>query len=127
MENDTQEQTVNSRITLRRAAPVAAALALGAGAGAGVYAGVGGGSSSSGRATTVVASVPAQSAATAPTTSLTQLYKQASPGVVDIVVTTTDATGGFGGGPTDQQSQAEGSGFVYDETGDIVTNAHVVD
>jgi len=50
---------VNRTTTLRRIAPIAAALALGAGAGAGVYAGVSGGSSgSSADATTVVASVP---------------------------------------------------------------------
>ena len=69
-----------------------------------------GGSSSA--ATTVVASVPAQPAA-ATTTSLTQLYKNVSPGVVDIVVNTS--SGGFG----DQGAQAEGSGFVVDTSGSM--------
>jgi putative serine protease PepD len=98
---------------------VGAALALGGGAGAGIYATTTG-NSSSGPAT-VVASVPARPAA-ATTTSLTQLYKNASPGVVDITVTTT-ASGGFGGGGS---GQAEGSGFVIDKNGNIITNAHVV-
>jgi putative serine protease PepD len=98
---------------------VGAALALGGGAGAGIYATTAG-NSSSGPAT-VIASVPAHPAA-ATTTSLTQLYKNASPGVVDITVT-TGASGGFGGGGS---GQAEGSGFVIDKNGDIITNAHVV-
>src|SRR5439155_21943572 len=69
--------------------------------------------------TTVIASVPAQPAAST-MTSLTQLYKNVSPGVVDIVVDTS--SGGFG----DQGAQAEGSGFVVDSSGHIVTNQHVV-
>jgi len=118
---------VNRQRTLRRAAPIAAALALGAGAGAGIYAGVNAGGHSSTR--TIVASVPAQSAATTTaSTPLTTIYKNAAPGVVDIVVnTTTQSDNGFFGGPSSQQAQAEGSGFVYDANGDIITNAHVVD
>src|SRR4029077_17224673 len=90
---------------------------IGIGAGAAIYAGSTGGSSSG--TTTVVASVPAQPAA-ATTTSLTPLYKNVAPGVVDIVVNTS--SGGFG----DQGAQAEGSGFVVDSAGDIITNEHVV-
>ena len=127
MENETQEQHVNRQRTLRRAAPIAAALALGAGAGAGIYAGLDGGGHQA--ATTVVASVPAQPAATTTAaTPLTTIYKNSAPGVVDITVTsTTQSDNNFFGGPSDQQSQAEGSGFVYDTSGNIVTNAHVVD
>ncbi len=44
----------------------------------------------------------------------TQIYREASPGVVTIRSV-------FGGG-----NGAEGSGFVLDEEGEIVTNAHVV-
>jgi S1-C subfamily serine protease len=118
---------VERRKTLQRAAPIAAALVLGAGAGAGVYAGVSGSSGS--KTTSVVASVPAQSTAktATSTTSLTQLYKDVSPGVVDITVTSTQTSDNGFFGPQQQQSQAEGSGFVYDANGDIVTNAHVVD
>jgi Trypsin-like serine proteases, typically periplasmic, contain C-terminal PDZ domain len=119
-----QEQThVNQKTFLRRGAPIAAALALGAGAGAGVYAGLwsGGGTSATPTAT-VTAAQPAAVMTT--TSSLTQLYKDVTPGVVDITVDSTSAGGGFGqpGGT----SEAEGSGFVYDTNGDIITNDHVV-
>src|SRR5207302_10801199 len=43
-------------------------------------------------------------------------------GVVEITVTSTGSSP-FGGGT---QQQAQGSGFVYDTRGDIVTNQHVV-
>jgi putative serine protease PepD len=119
---------VNRTTTLRRIAPVGAALALGAGIGAGVYAGVSGGSSgSSTKNATVVASVPAQTAAATATTSLTQIYKDDAPGVVDITVTSTQTSDNGFFDPQSQESQAEGSGFVYDKAGHIVTNAHVVD
>jgi putative serine protease PepD len=109
-----------TRKSLRRTAPIAAALALGGGAGAAIYAASSG--SGSGQST-VVASVPAQPASTrATTTTLTQLYKNAAPGVVDITVASSDSSG-FGQGG---QSRAEGSGFVIDTNGDIVTNQHVV-
>ena len=108
---------MNKQTFLRRVAPVGAALALGGGAGAGIYAATTGSSSSA--QATVVASVPAQAAAVT-STSLTQIYKNASPGVVDITV--TGVSSGFGGG----NSSAEGSGFVIDKNGDIITNAHVV-
>jgi putative serine protease PepD len=115
------------RRILRRSAPIAVAAAIGAGTGAGVYAltsGGGGGAPSSSSATPT-AIVPAQPASTTSTAStLTQLYKADAPGVVDITVDST-STGSFGnpGG----QTQAEGSGFVIDTKGDIVTNEHVVD
>ena len=108
---------MNKQTFLHRVAPVGAALALGGAAGAGIYATSTGGSASS--PTTVVASVPAQPAAVT-STSLIQLYKNAAPGVVDIKVTGVD-TGGGGSG------SAEGSGFVIDKNGDVITNAHVVD
>jgi putative serine protease PepD len=112
------ESPVRTHAFLRRALPVGAALAIGAGAGAAIYAGSSGGSH---QAATVIASVPAQPAAVTSTT-LTQLYKNVAPGVVDIVVNTSSG-GGFG----DQGAQAEGSGFEIDNSGDIVTNQHVVD
>ena len=60
------------------------------------------------------------------------IYKMASPGVVDITVTGSASPGGGGGlspftpGGGSPQTRAEGTGFVYDRTGDIVTAAHVV-
>jgi putative serine protease PepD len=106
---------------LRRVLPVGAALLIGSGAGAAIYAGTTGSSGST--PSTVVASVPAQPAATT-TTGLVQLYKNVSPGVVDITVQ-TNGGGGFGNFG-DQSATAEGSGFVIDANGDIVTNQHVV-
>jgi putative serine protease PepD len=128
------------RRLLRRSAPVAAAAVIGAATGTGVYAVAsgGGGSHASSSTPTPTALVPAQPAAktttTTPTT-LTQLYKEDTPGVVDITVKSTSPGGssfGFGnpnfGNPGGrQQTEAEGSGFVIDTKGDIVTNEHVVD
>ena len=61
--------------------------------------------------------------------SAEQIYRLDSPGVVDISVT-TDA-GSQGGvspfGPSGGSARAEGTGFVYDTSGDIVTASHVVD
>jgi putative serine protease PepD len=103
---------------------IAAALALGIGIGAGVYAGVGGGGSSKSSVTTLIPAQPASKTQTV--SSLTQIYDQATPGVVDITVVSPSGGGQFGFGGS-QQTQAEGTGFVYDTKGDIITNAHVVD
>jgi putative serine protease PepD len=54
--------------------------------------------------------------------SVNQIYNQASPGVVDILVTDQTSTP-FGGS---QQSQGEGAGVVYDTKGNILTDQHVV-
>jgi putative serine protease PepD len=54
--------------------------------------------------------------------SINQIYRAASPGVVDIQVTT--ASQGFG--PFGQPSGGEGAGVVYDTKGDILTDEHVV-
>ena len=63
--------------------------------------------------------------------SVNQIYRLDGSGVVDIQVgstTTSNGTGGFfgfGGGQT-QQTLAEGTGFVLDKNGNIVTAEHVV-
>jgi S1-C subfamily serine protease len=59
--------------------------------------------------------------------SINQIYKAASPGVVDIVVTARSQSPGFGffggqGGTT----KGEGAGVVYDSNGNILTDEHVV-
>jgi S1-C subfamily serine protease len=54
--------------------------------------------------------------------SINQIYRTASPGVVDLKVTSVSNNGfGFGG-----QQQGEGAGVVYDTKGDILTDEHVV-
>jgi putative serine protease PepD len=56
--------------------------------------------------------------------SINQIYRQASPGVVDITVVSTSQGGSpFG---TAQQTQGEGAGVVYDTQGNILTDEHVV-
>jgi putative serine protease PepD len=63
--------------------------------------------------------------------TINQIYRSASPGVVDIVVTSqsqSPSQGFFGGGSggATQQTQGEGAGVVYDNKGDILTDEHVV-
>ncbi len=78
--------------------------------------------------TTVVRNVTVPSSQIASTTSslsVGQIYKQAYRGVVEITVTSMQtARTPFG---LDSQTQkAQGSGFVVDASGDIVTNEHVI-
>jgi S1-C subfamily serine protease len=98
-----------------------AVLAVGAGIGAIAYSAV-----SSPDTKTVVRQVPvAGSEPTANASALTigEIYRRSYKGVVEITVTTSPS-GGLG----DQgQDRAQGSGFVYDTEGNIVTNEHVVD
>jgi putative serine protease PepD len=102
---------------------VAALAALAAGLiGAGAAALLIDNSSSTSSTTTVVRETAlggASSASTAPL-SVANVYKRTSPGVVEITVTSGSSP--FGG-----SAQAQGSGFVYDSAGHIVTNEHVVD
>ena len=61
--------------------------------------------------------------------SINQIYKSASPGVVDIIVTSQgqgQSLNLFGGGGQSQKQQGEGAGVVYDSKGDILTDEHVV-
>jgi putative serine protease PepD len=97
------------------------AACLGAGGGAAVYA-----FSSSGDTKTVVRQVTVQDSQPASRTtalSVNEIYRRSNRGVVDITVSGSSSSP-FG---PSQSSQAEGSGFVYDSKGDIVTNQHVVD
>jgi putative serine protease PepD len=97
-----------------------ATLAIGAGAGAVAY------STFSTDTKTVVREVPVGSSTPAADTSaltIGEIYRRSFKGVVEITVTSSSAP--FGGGQ--QSQQAQGSGFVFDTKGDIVTNEHVVD
>jgi S1-C subfamily serine protease len=59
--------------------------------------------------------------------TVNEVYKRDGPGVVFIsaeVTTQQDSPFGF---PQEQRGQATGSGFVIDEQGHVLTNAHVVE
>jgi putative serine protease PepD len=104
------------------------ALAIGAAAGAGAYALTNHGSTTPRASTVVVHSQPASS--TSKVDSLTELYKQDAPGVVDITVQLP--SGGSSNTfpfatPGSQKQEAEGTGFVIDHKGNILTADHVVD
>jgi putative serine protease PepD len=104
-------------------ASLLAAACLGAGGGAVAYATLSDGD-------TVVKQVTvkqgeAVASSTAPL-SVNQIYRGAYRGVVEITVTTSGGGASpFGGGSGVQRAQ--GSGWVYDTDGHIVTNDHVVD
>jgi putative serine protease PepD len=115
---------------LRRALPLVVALAIGAAAGAGAYALNSHGSKTPSAAPVVVPAQPASS--TSSVDSLTQLYNQDAPGVVDITVESTTSAGSSGGFPFGnpggpQKQRAEGTGFEIDTKGNILTAEHVVD
>ena len=114
---------------LRRLVPIAVAAVIGIGVGAGAYALSSNGSGSASAPKVVVPAQPASSTSTVD--SLTQLYKDDAPGVVDITVesTTSSNSGGFPFGTPNgsQKSEAEGTGFVIDNGGNIMTAEHVVD
>jgi putative serine protease PepD len=102
----------------RGAALVVAAAAIGAGGGAGVYAALSPSSSTVVRQVTVAGAEPTSSN----TFSVNRVYERAKDSVVEITVNTTQAT------PLGEQNgEAQGSGFVYDKAGHVITNAHVVD
>jgi putative serine protease PepD len=79
--------------------------------------------------TTVIQSTSGVPATLSAPRSLTinKMYQQDGPGVVDIRVTAQTNSGGFGffGGGS-QQTEGEGAGVVYNKSGDILTDEHVV-
>ena len=100
------------------AAALLLAAGLGAGGGAAIYAAAGPSDT-----TTIVRQVPSgtNAAATSSTSTLGAVYEKARQGVVEITVSGSADPSGEG------QGQAQGSGFVIDDEGHIVTNQHVVD
>ena len=120
------------RRRLRRSLTVLVAAVVGGTVGAGVEGIRGGDASSAAPATTVAAATTTAAATTQPVAitstalSAEQIYAQDGPGVVDIQVTGSSSQQGDPYGRTDEQ-QGEGSGFVLDTKGDIVTNYHVID
>ena len=118
------------------AAAAVAALAVGAAGGVGGYAllsGNAGAAPAAAVATAVVkpsaTSGTAQAAAAtrAAALSVTDIYKATSAGVVEITVSTAGSRATRLSPFGQQGGEAEGSGFVIDTTGDIVTNQHVID
>ncbi len=102
-------------------AATAVAALVGAGGGAALYAGLADPSTKTVVREVTVAS--AQPTANTTTLSVNQIYKRAYQGVVELTVSSTQQSQ-FGG---PQSGQAQGSGFVYDGQGHVVTNAHVID
>ena len=116
----------------RRVAVAASCMAVSAGIGAGTGIWAYDLSQGTPAATTAAAAAPTTSslAATAESTGLTigQIYSAASAGVVEIQVTSrASRAGGLQAPGQGGTTEAQGSGFVIDDEGHIVTNAHVVD
>ncbi len=111
----------STRIVMISAALVAAA-GIGAGGGAATYAAL-----DSEDGGTVVRQFtveqPEPAASTSESLSVSEIYEKAYQGVVEITSLTTQSSP-MGG---EQQGQAQGSGFVFDADGHIVTNDHVVE
>ena len=111
------------------AIPLAAAV-LGGGVTAGILLRTG--AVGNGRTTTIVQQSPLTSASPASqsrSSGLTarDIYRQAAPGVVFVRARSVQPTESpFEVFPRQQENVSTGSGFVLDETGHILTNAHVV-
>jgi putative serine protease PepD len=110
-----------TRIATVTAALVAAA-AVGAGGGVTTFAALDSGEGSTTvRQLTVESSQPA--ASTSESLSVSEIYEEAYQAVVEITSLSSQSSP-LGG---EQQAQGQGSGFVYDAEGHIVTNDHVVE
>jgi putative serine protease PepD len=111
-----------SKKTSRIAASFCAVAIAGGGAGAAAVAL----SDNSSSPTVTVAAPAASNVAAGTTLTVGQIAQQSSPGVVEIDATSTSGGSPYPGGGG-SGSAAEGTGFVYDLKGDIVTNDHVVE
>ena len=113
-----------------RTAAVVAAAALAAGAATSVVIATQspGGSAASTTTRTVIRQVSPAASTSSSGMTAAEIYKAASPGVVQVQVTERSSGQGltpFGG--SQGTMQAQGTGFEIDSKGNIVTNAHVVD
>jgi putative serine protease PepD len=103
-----------------RAVPLLVALTLGAGGAFALFS-----VADRGTTTTVIRQVDVPSAqATSNTTgslSVAEIYRRAHESVVELTVTEASSSD-----PFSQAAQAQGSGFVYDTQGNIITDEHVV-
>ena len=106
--------------SLSLAAALVAGALIGVGGGAATYAAL-----SPGSTKTVVRQVAVSDSQPASSSALTvhSIYTRTHKGVVEITVSEGSADP-FGGS---RSRQAQGSGFIYDAEGHIVTNQHVVD
>ena len=117
-------------MTARALAIPFAAAVLGGGVTAGVLLGTG--AVSDGGMTTIVEQAPLTSSAPATASRASGLtardiYRRAAPGVVFVRARSVQATQSpFEVFPRQQENVSTGSGFVLDEKGHILTNAHVV-
>jgi S1-C subfamily serine protease len=102
-------------------AALVAAVAIGAGGGVAVYTGLHTSTKTVVRQVTVDNSTPASATSSL---SVNEIYRRAYKGVVELTVTSNQGATPFGGSNT---QRAQGSGWVYDTQGNIVTNEHVVD
>jgi putative serine protease PepD len=110
--------TLNRKI----GAAVAAAALVGGGVGAGAVAVA---HDSNGPTTTSAASAIPASNASSSTLSVAQIAKQSVAGVVEVDASGTSSQSPYPG--SSSNTSAEGTGFVYDTDGHIVTNEHVID
>ncbi len=108
--------------TVTVTAALVAAAAVGAGGGAATYATLG--AEDGGTAVPqVTVESPQPAASTSESLSVSEIYEQSYQSVVEIT-STSNQSSPLGG---EQQAQGQGSGFVFDSEGHIVTNDHVVE
>ena len=115
---------MSRRRVILTAGGVAAATLLGGFAGAGAVVALDGSEEPVVREVTVATESQAADTSVA---SVSAVYRKANRGVVEITVTSDSSSSSPFGAPGSEQSQAQGSGFVLDERGHIVTNQHVVE
>jgi S1-C subfamily serine protease len=83
--------------------------------------------SSSSSATVAPAALARPASASGKSLTVNEIYKRDAPGVAFIKADIVQRTQSVFGLPQQQQSTATGSGFLIDDNGQILTNAHVVE